>query len=95
MSEAADLEFECPSCRESLDVNDSMRDALIANGCVICGAAVTKTAFSVPTAPSASGTTSTHAADASPQPGDEVARDERSTSTEESDSQPSDGESES
>lgn len=46
MSKAADLTFVCPSCGESLTVNNSMRDALLDNGCVICGAGVSNAAFS-------------------------------------------------
>lgn len=37
--------FVCPKCDESLEVNDSMKDALIDSGCVICRAAVTSEAF--------------------------------------------------
>lgn len=38
--------FVCPACGESLEVNDSMKDALIERGCVICGTSVTAEAFS-------------------------------------------------
>lgn len=41
-----DLTFVCPGCGESLAVNDSMKEALIANGCVICGTDVSTRAFS-------------------------------------------------
>jgi predicted RNA-binding Zn-ribbon protein involved in translation (DUF1610 family) len=37
--------FVCPECAESMDVNDSMRHALLENGCVICGASLTESAF--------------------------------------------------
>jgi hypothetical protein len=37
--------FLCPACEESLEVNGPMRDALVTEGCVICGAAVTASAF--------------------------------------------------
>ncbi len=37
--------FVCPACDESLEVNDSMKDALIERGCVICGTTVTAEAF--------------------------------------------------
>lgn len=37
--------FVCPECVETLEVDRSMRDALIRNGCVICGAEVTAAAF--------------------------------------------------
>lgn len=45
---ADELRFVCPTCEESLTVNPSMRDALLEEGCVICGAAVTETAFEAP-----------------------------------------------
>lgn len=41
----ANLTFNCPECGESLEVNASMRDALIDNGCVICGSTVSTRAF--------------------------------------------------
>lgn len=37
--------FACPKCDESLEVNDSMKDALVERGCVICGTTVTEAAF--------------------------------------------------
>lgn len=37
--------FICPQCGESLEVNGSMKDALLDRGCVICQAAVTTEAF--------------------------------------------------
>lgn len=37
--------FVCPECDESMQVNASMRDALVENGCVICGAAVSRGSF--------------------------------------------------
>ncbi|ELZ83698.1 MULTISPECIES: DUF7560 family zinc ribbon protein [Haloferax] len=46
MSDSADYTFVCPECAESMLVNDSMRDALLENGCVICSAALTTDAFS-------------------------------------------------
>jgi predicted RNA-binding Zn-ribbon protein involved in translation (DUF1610 family) len=45
MSEGAEFGFVCPECGESLEVNGSMRDALVENGCVICGAAVSQDSF--------------------------------------------------
>lgn len=42
----AEFVFICPTCDETLEVNASMRDALLEKGCVICGAAVTSEAFS-------------------------------------------------
>lgn len=44
-----DFTFICPECEESLTVNDSMMDALIDKGCVICGSTVSTESF-VPTA---------------------------------------------
>ncbi|MFK5603544.1 MULTISPECIES: hypothetical protein [unclassified Haloferax] len=46
MSDSADYTFVCPECAESMLVNDSMRDALLENGCVVCSAALTTDAFS-------------------------------------------------
>jgi hypothetical protein len=40
-----DYRFVCPECRESLEVNDSMREALLDNGCVVCGSSVSCDAF--------------------------------------------------
>ena len=37
--------FVCPECDEGLEVNESMKEALIAKSCVICGSAVTTDAF--------------------------------------------------
>lgn len=42
---AGEYRFDCPACGESLEVNDSMKRALIEQGCVICGAPVTTAAF--------------------------------------------------
>lgn len=42
---AAEFVFVCSECGESLEVNASMRDALIDRGCVICGADVTAGEF--------------------------------------------------
>ncbi|ELZ94788.1 hypothetical protein C440_06927 [Haloferax mucosum ATCC BAA-1512] len=46
MSDGTDYTFVCPVCDESMLVNDSMRDALLDNGCVICSASLTTDAFS-------------------------------------------------
>ncbi|MBP2251052.1 DUF7560 family zinc ribbon protein [Halarchaeum nitratireducens] len=43
--EEAEYTFVCPECGESLDVNASMKDALLDRGCVICGASVSRSAF--------------------------------------------------
>lgn len=47
MSRAKDEEytFVCPECGETLEVNDSMREALIEEGCVICGGSLSSDAF--------------------------------------------------
>lgn len=37
--------FVCPVCEESMEVNASMRDALVENGCVVCGSPVSTDAF--------------------------------------------------
>lgn len=42
---ADDFTFVCPACEEDLEVNGSMKAALIEKGCVICGSAVTDRAF--------------------------------------------------
>lgn len=44
-SERVEYTFVCPECDESLEVNDSMKAALVEKGCVICGASVTAEAF--------------------------------------------------
>ncbi|ELY25522.1 hypothetical protein G3I44_15545 [Halogeometricum borinquense] len=46
--------FTCPECDEALEVNGSMKDALIERGCVICGAGVTTDAFTNPTSANSS-----------------------------------------
>lgn len=38
--------FVCPECTQRIEVNESMRAALIENGCVVCGAGLTEAAFS-------------------------------------------------
>ena len=45
MTDSTDYTFVCPECAESMLVNDSMRDALIDYGCVICGSDVRQQAF--------------------------------------------------
>lgn len=45
-SRTDDLTFVCPGCGECLVVNDAMKDALIENGCVVCGTDVSARAFS-------------------------------------------------
>lgn len=46
MSASEEFTFVCPDCGETMEVNRSMRDALIENGCVICSAEVSAAAFS-------------------------------------------------
>ncbi|MFB6120876.1 MAG: hypothetical protein ABEJ68_07160 [Halobacteriaceae archaeon] len=45
MSAGEDYVFVCPECGESMEVNASMRDALVENGCVVCGATLSEGAF--------------------------------------------------
>lgn len=45
MSAGEEYVFVCPDCEESMEVNASMRDALVENGCVICGSSVSPDAF--------------------------------------------------
>jgi len=37
--------FSCPECRQHVEVNDPMRDALLRAGCAICGAGVSREDF--------------------------------------------------
>ena len=46
MSDAEEFAFLCPECGQEIEVNASMREALIANGCVVCGATVSEDSFS-------------------------------------------------
>jgi rRNA maturation protein Nop10 len=46
MSASEEYTFVCPDCGESMAVNPAMRDALLENGCVVCGSAVSPAAFS-------------------------------------------------
>ncbi|MFB6179801.1 MAG: hypothetical protein ABEI77_08765 [Halorientalis sp.] len=41
-----DYLFVCPACEERMEVNGSMKEALIEKGCVICSASVTEESFS-------------------------------------------------
>lgn len=45
-TDEADYTFVCPECEEELVVNTSMREALLARGCVVCGASLSAKAFS-------------------------------------------------
>lgn len=42
--------FGCRECGESVGANAPVREALVANGCPLCGAAVSTSAFSGATA---------------------------------------------
>ncbi|WP_336037844.1 DUF7560 family zinc ribbon protein [Halobacterium yunchengense] len=46
MTASEEFTFVCPACGESMEVNPAMRDALVENGCVVCGSRVTQAAFS-------------------------------------------------
>lgn len=46
MSASEEFVFTCPECGESMSVNAAMRDALVENGCVVCGWDVSDEAFS-------------------------------------------------
>ena len=45
-SEGEEFVFVCPACDERLEVNESMKAALVERGCVICGASVSPDSFS-------------------------------------------------
>ncbi|MFB6269319.1 MAG: hypothetical protein ABEH83_05205 [Halobacterium sp.] len=45
MTASEEFTFDCPSCGASMEVNPAMKDALVDNGCVVCGASVTAAAF--------------------------------------------------
>lgn len=38
--------FACPACGEAVEVDASMREALVSHGCVVCGTRVSTRAFS-------------------------------------------------
>lgn len=46
MPEDETVDFVCPACEEHIEVNPSMRDALLEHGCVVCGATVSAADFS-------------------------------------------------
>jgi predicted nucleic acid-binding Zn ribbon protein len=48
MSQSVEYRFECPECAESIDVNESMKDAIQAHGCVVCGTKALDGAFQAP-----------------------------------------------
>jgi DNA-directed RNA polymerase subunit RPC12/RpoP len=45
MGQQTEFQYVCAECGETIAVNAAMRDALIEHGCIICGAAVSETAF--------------------------------------------------
>ena len=48
MSQSVEYRFECPECAESIDVNESMKEAIQAHGCVVCGTPAPDCAFQHP-----------------------------------------------
>jgi hypothetical protein len=46
MTASEEFTFVCPDCGESMEVNPAMKDALLENGCVVCGTELTPAAFS-------------------------------------------------
>ncbi|WP_439025838.1 DUF7560 family zinc ribbon protein [Haloarchaeobius sp. DT45] len=45
MSSTGNYRFECPECAENIEVNEPMKEAIVASGCIICGTAVTDGSF--------------------------------------------------
>lgn len=45
MSASEDVTFHCPECGQSIAVNAAMREALLENGCAVCGSPVSREAF--------------------------------------------------
>jgi predicted nucleic acid-binding Zn ribbon protein len=41
-----EYQFVCSTCTQEIAVNEEMRDAILANGCPVCAAAVTTEDFS-------------------------------------------------
>ena len=35
-----EYEFSCPECRQQIEINGPMREAILANGCPVCSASV-------------------------------------------------------
>ncbi|MFC7173845.1 hypothetical protein ACFR97_11660 [Haloplanus litoreus] len=46
MNGGTELVFHCPACGECMAVNAPMREALLDQGCVVCGSVVSQSAFS-------------------------------------------------
>ena len=38
-------EFNCPECGQEIEVNESMREAMLEHGCPVCGGTVTPETF--------------------------------------------------
>ncbi|MCU4925379.1 zinc ribbon domain-containing protein [Halobacteria archaeon AArc-dxtr1] len=38
-------EFTCPDCGQEIEVNESMRAAILSHGCPVCSATVSETTF--------------------------------------------------
>lgn len=45
MNGSAEFLFECPDCGETIEVNGSMKAAIVESGCVVCGADISPAAF--------------------------------------------------
>lgn len=45
MGSSEEYTFVCPDCAQSITVNASMREALVDNGCVVCGSGVSEDDF--------------------------------------------------
>ena len=45
MSGSAGILFVCPECAEHIEVNESMKAAILESGCIVCGTTVRATAF--------------------------------------------------
>lgn len=45
MTGSEDYTFECAECAETIEVNESMKEAIEESGCVICGAIPSESEF--------------------------------------------------
>lgn len=43
----SEYEFRCPECGQQIEVNASMRDAILSNGCPVCSSSVAAENFGV------------------------------------------------
>ncbi len=39
--------FVCPACDQEIEINDSMREAILSNGCPVCTEAATPAHFEI------------------------------------------------